>query len=421
MNNSNIVSVSTPDQKQMREEYDSYLNIRRFIVKDLKKYVEKIIKEMDPCPTVISRIKSFSSFYRKYLKNRNERKDLYIMDLIGLRIICPFSEDQKTVISTLNKHFKIIETEEKKHNTFKEFGYESTHLIFNIPDDLIAQRGYPGTNIAEIQVRTILMNAWAEVEHELVYKAELNFFDGPMKRKLAAINASLTLADIVFQEIREHQRRYTELIRKRRKTFYQKVEKENDIFLFEGGYNQKSTAAEEIPAQTPMFETGLELATNDNISIDDLLISALSAHNQNRFSDAICQYSRILELNPNDMVCSIIYKHRGMANFACSKYNDAINDFNRALEYDKKSYKAAYYRGVVHSVTKEYSLAIDDYTRSLSINPYQSFCLFRRGQAYYHIGDYPQALSDCDNSLSLEPGNETVIKFKNLLRDKLAM
>jgi putative GTP pyrophosphokinase len=421
VNNNNIILVSTPDQKQMREEYDSYLSIRRLIVKDLKKYVEKIIKGLDPCPTVISRIKSFSSFYRKYLKNRNIEKDLHIMDLIGLRIICPFSEDQKTVISIISKHFKIIETEEKKHNTFKEFGYESTHLIFNIPDDLIAKRGYPGTNIAEIQIRTILMNAWAEVEHELVYKAELNFFDGPMKRKLAAINASLTLADIVFQEIREHQRRYTELIKKRRKTFYQKVEKENDIFLFESGYDQKGTVTEEITAQTPMFETGLELATNDNISIDDLLISALSAHNQNRFNDAICQYSRILELDPNEMVCSIIYKHRGMANFACSKYNDAINDFSNALEYDKKSYKAAYYRGVVHSVMKEYSLAIDDYTKSLSINPYQSFCLFRRGQAYYHIGDYPQALSDCDNSLFLEPSNETVIKFKNLLRDKLQM
>jgi len=405
---------------QMRKEYDEYLNARRLIVKDLKRYVEKIIKEMDPRPVVISRIKSFHSFYRKYLKNRHDGKEPQIMDIIGLRIICPFFEDQKTVISMLNKRFKIIEKEEKKHNTFKEFGYESTHLIFTIPDALIAKRGYPGTRLAEIQIRTILMNAWAEVEHELVYKAELNFFDGPMKRKLAAINASLTLADIVFQEIREHQRRYTELIKNRRKTFYSKIENETDVFLFDDKQKEKLDEID-ISTEKPVFETGLELATPDNVSIDDLLISALSAHNQNRFNDAIYQYSRILDLKPNGMVCAIIYKHRGMANFACSKYNDAIFDFSRALEYDPKSYKAAYYRGVVHSVMKEYSQAIDDYTQSLAINPYQSFCLFRRGQAYYHIGDYPQALADCDNSLSLEPGNETVVKFKNLLRDKLAM
>jgi putative GTP pyrophosphokinase len=110
-----------------------------------------------------------------------------------------------------------------------------------------------------------------------------------------------------------------------------------------------------------------------------------------------------------------------MANFACSRYQEAIKDFSKSLELDATSYKAAYYRGVVYSVLKQYSPAIDDYSLALKINPYQSFCLFRRGQAYYHVGDYPQALSDCENSLALEPGNNAVVKFKVLLMDKLRM
>ena len=123
----------------------------------------------------------------------------------------------------------------------------------------------------------------------------------------------------------------------------------------------------------------------------------------------------------NDAIRSIIFKHRGMAHFANSQYDLAIEDFSASLKHDKKAYKVAYYRGVVNSVLKQFSQAIDDYTLSLSINPYQSFCLFRRAQAYFHIGDYPGALADCENSLSLEPGNQSAVKFKDILLEKLKM
>jgi putative GTP pyrophosphokinase len=160
---------------------------------------------------------------------------------------------------------------------------------------------------------------------------------------------------------------------------------------------------------------------NYNEDIDDLLVDALSAHNEKRFDDAIGRYTNILKLKPDEMICSLIYKHRGMAYFACSQYKEAVQDFSSSLKLDPSSYKAAYYRGVVHSVLKKYSNAIDDYSLSLKIHPYQPFCLFRRGQAYYHIGDYPQALSDCENSISLEPSNDSAIRFKKLLLEKLKM
>jgi putative GTP pyrophosphokinase len=110
-----------------------------------------------------------------------------------------------------------------------------------------------------------------------------------------------------------------------------------------------------------------------------------------------------------------------MAYFAQSMYQDAIDDFSSSLEWDKKSYKAAYYRGVVWAVMQRYSQAVEDFTLALRINPYQAFCLFRRGQAYYHIGDYPAALADCDTSLNLEPGNKNVQKLRGILQDRLKM
>jgi len=411
----NSFTPSPPDKNLFFSEYEKYSEVRHLIVGDIKERVEQILSGFDSKPVVSGRIKNFASFFSKYLRLLKQGlDDPQITDLLGVRIICPFIEDLQVTEDIINQNFKIIEKENKGHYTFREFGYESTHLLIRIPDEFIETHGDPGTDTAEIQIRTILQDAWAEVEHELVYKAEFSPFDEPMKRKLAAVNASLSLADIIFQEIRSYQRKYSVEMEKRRGSFFQKIEESTDDLLFVSQASKNENAAP---------STGGKIISEDkeNISIDDLLVSALSAHNQNRFNEAISQYSRILELKPNNVICSLIHKHRGMAYFACSLYKEAIGDFTLALDLDGKSYKAAYYRGVVHSVQRQYSRAIDDYTLSLTINPYQSFCLFRRGQAYYHIGDYPQALSDCENSLALEPENTSANKFKILLLEKLKM
>jgi putative GTP pyrophosphokinase len=327
---------------------------------------------------------------------------------MGIRIICLFIEELKIVENFIEKNFNIMEVDRKVHNKYSEFGYESTHLLIKIPDDILRVRGNTGCEVAEIQIRTILQDAWAEVEHELYYKARFNPIDMPMKRKLASVNASLALADFVFQDIRDHQKKYGSQTDLRRHTFYDKIEESIDTMLIS-----------DLPVQK-INRSDAALIDMDR-SIDDLLVDALTAHNEKRFNDAILIYSRILELNPEKIVCSLIYNHRGMANFAQSRYQDAIADFTKALELDNASCKAAYYRGLVHSVLGQYSEAIGDYSLSLKINPYQSFCLFRRGQAYYHMDDFPKALSDCETSLKMEPKNESVKRFRDLLLGKLKM
>ncbi|MDR1100161.1 MAG: tetratricopeptide repeat protein [Treponema sp.] len=401
-----------PDKNVLRQAYEQYSDIRALIIKDLEIRIEKTVSSLSSHPTVKGRVKEFNSFFKKYLRIlKNDPPDSgppLITDLMGIRIVCPFIEDIAGVEELIKKSFEITEVERKgAHYSFKEFGYESTHLLIKIPQDIVKKRGKMDCDVVEIQIRTILQNAWAEVEHELVYKAEFTPFDEPMKRKLAAVNASLFLADIVFQEIRAYQRQLNAELDKRRETFFQKIEESTDALLFSA-----EQTAEKEKSKGVVFLSE---------SIDDLLLNALYAHNKNQFDDAIAFYSRILELNPDNTVSSLIYKHRGMANFARSKYQDAIDDFTHALELDKTAYKAAYYRGVVQAVLKQYSGAIDDFTHSLKIHPYQPFCLFRRSQAYYHIEDYPQALSDCEASLALEPENEAVRKLQQILLEKLKM
>ena len=398
------------NKTDFRQAFESGAESRYLAAKEIEGLLEQVFSRLDSPPTIKVRTKKFESYYRKYLfllKSGITRP--HITDLIGVRIVCPFIEDIASVEKLVKDFFEVVEVERKGRYNFKEFGYESTHLLIKIPRDIIKKHKGAGSDIAEIQIRTILQDAWAEVEHELFYKAEFNPFDSPMKRKLAAVNASLSLADIVFQEIRFYQKQLNSQLEMRRETFYRKIEDSTDALLFSGMPVQKGYQTEAVPVDL------------ESSSIDDLLLDALRAHNENRFKDAIAVYSRILELKPDKMICSLIYKHRGMANFAQSNYKDAILDFTHAIDLDAKSYRVVYYRGVVHSVLKQYQQAIDDFTASLGINPFQTFCLFRRGQAYYHIGDYPHALSDCEASLSMEPQNETIQKFRDLLQAKLKM
>jgi putative GTP pyrophosphokinase len=399
-----------PDHATIRKQYDTCSGARHLVIKDLVDRLEEILYDLPSRPAVRGRQKIFDSFYKKYLKLLKTQEEPVITDLIGLRVICPFLEDLKLVEKILRERFSVLEVDKKgAHFSFKEFGYESVHLLINIPPEIIKKRGNAGCTVAEVQIRTILQDAWAEVEHELVYKAEFTPFDDPLKRKLAAVNASLSLADSIFQEIRSYQKQLNGELEKRRDSFYRKIEEETDAFLFE---------RDEEPAGKEDF---YEPADIEKATIDELLLNALFAHNKNRFADAIRFYSRILDLQPDNAIVSLIYKHRGMANFAQSSYDDAIEDFTRALEYDPASYKAAYYRGVVKSVLRRYSGAVEEFSLALSINPYQNFTLYRRAQAYYHLGDYPAALGDCEASLALNPEFEQAVRFKGILREKLKM
>jgi putative GTP pyrophosphokinase len=409
-----------PVRKILEEEYQKYKDARILVTRDLEAQLEAKFSHLNSRLLVKGRLKDFASFYKKYigiLKTRagggESSGPPEITDLIGLRVVCPFLEDMKEAERIIKDNYEVAEIEHKGAGySFKEFGYESTHFLVKIPPSILKDRGDCRCQIAEVQVRTILQDAWAEVEHELVYKAEFTPFDEPMKRKLAAVNASLSLADTIFQEIRGYQRQLNGELGKRRESFYQKIAESTDALLLAAGDVIKSgeSAAPEAPPRPVLSGT-----------VDDLLLNALYAHNKNRFDEAVTFYSRILEMKIDGAIRSLIHKHRGMAYFAQSMYQDAVDDFSSSLEWDKKSYKAAYYRGVVWAVMRRYAQAVEDFSLSLSINPYQAFCLFRRAQAYYHIGDYPAALADCEASLALEPENEGARKFRELVRDKLKM
>ena len=381
-----------PIKSRIKSKYESYIPLLIQIRENIHKKIKENIY-LSSQPTYKARIKSFSSYYRKLIRQKSEEAALSdslvcLTDMIGIRVICTFLEDISVVLEQLKEIFDIREIERKGADlNFKEFGYESIHVLIAIPEDCVPvdiddNLSLPNDLVCEIQIRTILQDAWAEVEHELIYKSEFTPFDMPLRRKLASMNASLNLADIIFQEIRDYQKKLQDEMNERKLQFYNIAD---------------TITNEQLGVNVEKKELQIE-RINPYVrgTIDDLLLQAIHAHNAGEFDRAISIYTEIIESkpSPNNIVLSVILKHRGMAYFTKNDYMQALKDFKQSFEFDPKNFRSVYYEGIVNSVQKDYKSAVKCFDKSLELNEYQAHTYYRRAIALYELHEYERAMND---------------------------
>ncbi|HVW95857.1 MAG TPA: RelA/SpoT domain-containing protein [Mucilaginibacter sp.] len=124
---------------------------------------------------ISSRVKTIESLIGKILEKDNKYKELTeITDLCGIRIITNLESDIEYVNKIIKENFKIDELNSLDHRKkpVNEFGYLSLHLVVSLDkdrEDLAENAEIKGLK-AEIQIRSILQHAWAEIEHDLGYK-----------------------------------------------------------------------------------------------------------------------------------------------------------------------------------------------------------------------------------------------------------
>jgi len=422
MNNTEILL----NKDVLKSSYDKYKPLLQNVLSCFESKIKKTLS-MESVPSFKARVKSFPSFYKKLLRIKppclGNQEMPVLTDLIGIRIICPFLEDLSIVEKQLVKKFEIVEIERKgADRTFSEFGYESVHILLGIPEDIKNQvetenpgLTVPNGLVCEIQVRTILQDAWAEVEHELVYKQEFSPFDLPLRRKLASTNASLSLADIIFQEIRDYQNKLNRELAFRRTNFYEQADiqshqrMDDEIFVMD---EDNSVGEKEIINPNMQYV---------HSTIDDMILDAIHAHNSGELEKAENIYTQILNANPNEIVKSVIFKHRGMAFFAQNKYQEALADFKKSIEYDSKNFRSYYYIGIVYSLLDDDEAAIEFFNKSLEINEYQSHVYYRKALSEYHLCDFKSAMEALKKAKKLGLDDDDVQKLYENLSAKLEL
>jgi len=407
-----IKPILIPERQRLQLLYERYRTQNDVLLRKVSRQINKRLAKTSLNYTVKYRLKSFDSYFEKIMRLRNEnRKPVILTDLLALRIICPFIEDLHTVENIISKLFPILEVEHKaEKKSFHEFSYDSIHLLIQIPVDTLSGTIPYAAKVCEVQLRTILQEAWAEVEHELIYKANFSLLNEPIKRKLASLNASLTLSDIIFQEIRDYQKEIESRREKCRDILQEKVKAEDSTSLL----NEVSH-----PEIVRTGVNGSMSSLKPKSELERLLFEALEAHSKNQLDLAIKTYTQILRMKLKPAVKSIVYNHRGMALFVKSDYEKAIKDFSRAIRNNPKNTRVYNNRSLSFRMMHEHNRALQDLDRSLELNNYQYEAYHLRALSQLDIKNLTAALEDCEKALEIKPDFSAALNLKSVILSKL--
>jgi putative GTP pyrophosphokinase len=399
-------------REALRDQYDAVYQELRATLAELVAEIEGRLVADGLRATVRGRVKRFDAFYRKVLERSRSVRFVapfeYITDVVGLRVVTPFVDDLQQVAAVLRAHYALEEVDDKALAlSVGEFGYDATHLLVAIPEALRERHPQAAVRVVEVQLRTTLQDAWAEVEHELVYKADLDVVDVGIRRKLMALNATLSLADTIFQEIRDYQRRrYTEL-RARHQELMDKVSTIPEKAGLKRGGPPRAWPEEAaaVAADAP--------GVSAEVDMSDVLVRALAAHLDADLPEAIALYSQVLAVRP----VAAVLNHRGIAYFALSHYEHAIADFTAAIAMAPKEPHAFTNRGLARRMAGDLQGALADLDHSLGLNPMWADTLYGRALTHFDLGNIPAALRDCDRAIALKPEFKQVLRFKQFIQD----
>lgn len=165
-----------------------------------------LMSDRNPIDSIQSRLKSPESILNKMIK-RNlpltiEAIEENLTDIAGVRVICSFLEDIYTLKKAIEKQddIKVLMIKDYIKNP-KPNGYRSLHMIVEIPIFLLNEKR---PMKVEIQLRTIAMQTWASLEHQIFYKKNYPEDIIPLYKAklLEAANISYEL-DIKMQDIKK--------------------------------------------------------------------------------------------------------------------------------------------------------------------------------------------------------------------------
>ena len=153
------------------------------------------------------------------------------------------------------------------------------------------------------------------------------------------------------------------------------------------------------PTQTASAKESYSDKINTLDAADHFLIASELTETEN-FEDAIIEYTRVIELQPNN---ADAYHNRGIIKAKNKDFVGAIDDFANTIRI-KPNHDLAYFnRGNAKDDLKDYTNAILDYDKAIKLNVSNSNYYNNRGIAKGHLGDYSGAIKDYSKGIEINP------------------
>lgn len=157
-----------------------------------------------------SRVKSPESFLEK-VKRRETRESEEVRhgewdplkevhDIVGLRVVCLYLSDVERIATVVRNTFQVLSEDNKIEGAeVSSFGYMSVHFVAVMKSEYTGPRYDNIANLPfEIQVRTIAMDAWANVSHHLDYKSDKDV-PAELRKDFYALSGLFYVADRHFE------------------------------------------------------------------------------------------------------------------------------------------------------------------------------------------------------------------------------
>jgi putative GTP pyrophosphokinase len=209
------------------DAWEKYPGLIRLFLEQLSDYEQlcdevayilrkKLKKANIETASITSRAKTLNSFLEKVMSGRKKYDSPFeqITDFAGARVVCLYKEDLSRIEKIISKDFDIVEKVDKMNDkSVDQFGYGAIHFVVQLGKNSSGARYDNLKELkCEIQTRTVLQDAWAIIQHHLVYKHE---GDVPkqLQRKLNGLSGLFENIDDQYQLIKKTRDAYLKGIR----------------------------------------------------------------------------------------------------------------------------------------------------------------------------------------------------------------
>ena len=202
--------------REFLEDYRGKISHFEHLAQTCAFQCESALKRQGLRVLVTSRAKRLDSLASK-VENRAQEKnyqtidEIYedIIDLAGVRIALFFPGDREEVDRFIHSHFNVDNVKDFPEALShpgayqKRFlGYVGRHYrLYLKPETLSPEQQHLTQYVIEVQVGSVLMHAWAEVEHDLVYKSTGGFLSYDEYAILDELNGLMHEGEIALERL----------------------------------------------------------------------------------------------------------------------------------------------------------------------------------------------------------------------------
>jgi len=168
--------------------------------------------------SITDRVKAVDSFAAKITRKQYTDPLSQMTDLAGVRVVCAYESELAKVAEIVEANFAVRERVDKAHDLgVDRMGYNGKAFVVTLGTRYAGGRYENITGLTcEIQVRTILQDAWAMIAHQLVYKSEESTPER-LRRDLNNVASLLEIAQGVFDSVKEKRAVYVTEIQQKAK------------------------------------------------------------------------------------------------------------------------------------------------------------------------------------------------------------